>query len=272
MNARSAFWKRLEESARSIKQRLDREALPETLVVLGSGFKGFERQLDGAVTLESADIDHFPVPAVEGHGSSLVVGSIGDEEVAVMTGRVHLYEGWTPGEVVYPIRVLSTLGVQRVLLTNAAGSVDPTIKPGSVVLVKDHINLTYQNCLIGPEAQELGPIFLDMSECYDPAWRAKLAKLGGTVEGVYGGCIGPTYETPAETKMLRGLGLNVVGMSTVQEAIAAHQLKMRVACMSFVTNMTGGLGDKLEHADVVKLVNENKPRLYDLLARAVTAV
>jgi purine-nucleoside phosphorylase len=266
----SDFWRRVEASAGSVSRALGREVLPDTLVVLGSGFKGFEDQLGSSRRVDLADVDHMPVPKVEGHGASLVVGEIKGRAVAVMTGRVHLYEGWAPADVVYPLRVLSTLGVQRVLLTNAAGSVDAKILPGSVILVRDHLNLTGMNCLIGADAREIGPIFQDMSACYDKEWRAGIAAGGGVTEGVYAGLTGPTYETPAETAMLRGLGAHVVGMSTVQEAIAARQLKMRVACLSFVTNLAGGLGGQTSHGEVLDLASRHRSALHGLIARAVT--
>lgn len=268
---KAAVWLKIEESAATIQERLGREALPETVIVLGSGFKGFEERLTGAATLSLRDVEHMPVPRVEGHGASLVVGKAGAREVAVLTGRVHLYEGWTPNEVVYPLRVLSTLGVRRVLLTNASGSVDVQVRPGQVVLVRDHLNLTGQSCLAGEEAGELGPVFLDMGKAYDPAWRAQIAALGKTVDGVYAGVLGPQYETPAETAMLRGLGANVVGMSTVQEVIAAHHLHLKVACLSFVTNMAGGLGAPLSHGEVLELVDRHKAALHDLLLSTVGA-
>ena len=278
----SPFRRRLEESALALQKRFGRATLPDTVVVLGSGFKGFEGRLAGAAAMDFAEIPHFPVPTVAGHGAALVVGAVdggagGPREIGVLTGRVHMYEGHDASDVVYPIRALAALGVRRFLLTNAAGSVDPTIRPGQVVLVKDQINLTGRNCLIGAEARELGPLFVDMSACFDPTWRAAIRGLDAghsghgpaTIDGVYAGLLGPTYETPAETAMLRGLGAHVVGMSTVQEVIAAHQLRLRVAVLSFVTNMTGGLGDKLDHADVIALVAGHQARLHALLIQAV---
>lgn len=270
--ARTEFWKRLEASSRSLQDAFGRETLPDTVVVLGSGFKGFEGRLTGTKMVDLSDVDHMPVPTVEGHGAALALGEVAGRELLVLTGRVHLYEGCSASEVVYPLRVLSTLGVQRVLLTNAAGSVDPGLRPGSVVALKDQINLTGTSCLAGPEARELGPVFIDMGECYDSDWREALMRLEGVTTGVYAGVLGPAYETPSETAMLHRLGANVVGMSTVQETLAARQLRMRVACLSFVTNMAGGLGDKLSHAEVLELVGKYKPMLQDLLTRAVGVV
>lgn len=267
---------RIDQSAEVIRQSLGRKQLPETLIVLGSGFKGFEDTLTNSLSLDLRHVDGMAIPKVEGHGASLVVGRVEkpgsiSQEVAVLTGRVHLYEGYDAAQVVFPLRVMASLGIKRVLLTNAAGSLDLAIKPGQVVVLSDHINFTGQNCLVG-DARELGSTFLDMGGCYDAPWRQKL--IGQTampvVSGVYVGVMGPTYETPAETRMFGLLGAQVVGMSTVQEAIAAHQLGLRVAALSFVTNMAGGLGVSLHHADVLKLVKDHRDALKSLLAAAVT--
>lgn len=263
------IWKDLESTAEIIKKQTGRETLPDTLVILGSGFKGFERNLQNPLELDLSGIGNMPVPKVEGHGSSLVIGELNGREICVLTGRVHIYEGYSPSEVVFPIRVMSTLGVQRILLTNAAGSVDTSIRPGDVVLLKDHINLTGQNCLVGHEARALGQVFIDMSNAYDKIWRQEILKKEPLIEGIYAGVLGPSYETPAETSMISGLGANVVGMSTVLEAIAARQLNLKVAALSFVTNMAGGLGGTLDHEDVVELALENRDRLHRLISNVL---
>jgi len=265
------IWKDLETTAEIIKRQTGRETLPDTLVVLGSGFKGFEQSLSNKIEVDLSSVGNMPVPKVEGHGASLVVGEIGDLKVCVLTGRVHLYEGYTPAEVVFPIRVMSTLGIQRVLLTNAAGSVDPAIKPGTIVLVKDHINLTGQNCLVGVEARALGQVFVDMGNAYDKIWRQKILKREPIIEGVYAGVLGPSYESPSETEMLSRMGANIVGMSTVLETIAARQLNLKVAALSFVTNMAGGLGGLLDHEDVVELATENRSRLHQMIKNILGA-
>ena len=265
------IWKDLESTAEILKKQTGRETLPDTLVILGSGFKGFEKNLTKSIEVDLSSIGSMPVPKVEGHGASLVIGELGGKEICVLTGRVHMYEGYTPAEVVFPIRVLSTLGVQRVLLTNAAGSVDPSIKPGTVVLIKDHINFTGQNCLVGAEARALGQVFIDMGNAYDKMWRQKILKREQIIEGVYAGVLGPSYESPSETEMLSRLGANVVGMSTVIETIAARQLNLKVAALSFVTNMAGGLGGVLDHEDVVELASENRSRLHQLIKNILGA-
>lgn len=265
---------RLQESATAIAQKLSRSAPPRLVVVLGSGFKGFEQNLRQVQTLAFADIPHFPVPKVEGHGAALVVGSLNGVDVAVLTGRVHLYEGWTPDEVVYAIRALGHWGSTDLLLTNASGSVDPNIPAASIVLASDQLNLTGRNCLAGSDGGLLGPRFVDMGTVYDREWRQRLkdqakAKNWPLREGVYAGLLGPAYETPAETRMLGRLGANIVGMSTVQEAMAARQLGMRVLVLAFVTNMAGGLGGDLTHDDVIAQGKNHQSRLHDMLALAI---
>jgi purine-nucleoside phosphorylase len=160
------------------------------------------------------------------------------------------------------------LGVQNIVLTNAAGSVDPSIKPGTTVLLTDHINFTGRNCLIGM-GDDLGERFVDMQHAYDPEWREKLLPRDGVVEGVYAGVLGPNYETAAETAMFGRLGAHIVGMSTVQEAIAARQIGLRVLGISFVTNMAGGLGGALAHEDVLKLSSQYREKLHSLLSAAI---
>ena len=266
-----SLWKMMEESAKALQGEIGRSTLPPTLTVLGSGFKGFERTLEVTAEVELSELPHFPVPAVAGHGSALVIGKTASgDEVAVLTGRVHMYEGHSAADVVYPIRVLSTLGVQNVLLTNAAGSLQPDIKPGELVCLSDQINFTGRSCLIN-EAKELGPTFVDMTAAYDPEWRQALVDALGLRTGVYVGVLGPSYESPAETKMFGLWGGHVVGMSTVQEVLAARQLKMRVAGLSFVTNMAGGLGADVAHEDVVNLVAAHREQLHDHLTKAIAA-
>ena len=260
---------RLRESTSWLTRKIGASKTPRKAIVLGSGFKGFEQRLSESITIPFQDIPHMPVPTVAGHGASLVIGTLGTETIAVLSGRVHLYEGLTEDQVVYPIRLLAHLGVRHVLLTNASGSVDANITPGSVVVITDHINFTGRSCLIGGDARELGEIFIDMGACYDSAWRHAIKNLGSVIEGVYAGVLGPSYETPAETKMLGQWGAHVVGMSTIQEVIAARHLGVKVACLSFVTNMAGGLGHHLDHQDVIRVAQSRSEALRDLVAKSI---
>jgi purine-nucleoside phosphorylase len=260
---------RLRESAVWLTQKLGTSKAASKAIVLGSGFKGFEQRMHDSVTVPFQDIPHMPVPTVAGHGAALVVGTLGTETIAVLTGRVHLYEGLTEDQVAYPIRLLAHMGVRHVLLTNASGSVDVNIPPGSIVVIKDHINFTGRSCLMGREARELGEIFIDMGAAYDPEWRHAIKNLEPVIEGVYAGVLGPSYETPAETKMLGQWGAHVVGMSTIQEVLAARQLGVKVACISFVTNMAGGLGHHLDHQDVIRVAQSRSEALRDLVAKSI---
>lgn len=259
---------RLLESAAWLTQKID-GSIGKKAVILGSGFKGFEDLLQSRVTIPLHAIPHMPSPTVKGHGATLVLGSLNNEKIFVLTGRVHMYEGLSADQIVYPLRLLGHLGLSHVLLTNASGSVNPHILPGTVVAVKDQINFTGRNCLVGPDARELGEVFVDMGSSYDADWRAAIRKLDTIPEGVYAGVLGPSYETPAETKMLGLLGADVVGMSTVQETLAARQLGIKVACLSFVTNMAGGLGNSLDHHDVIRMAQSRSEALRSLVAKSI---
>lgn len=259
---------RLQQSAGWLNQKIG-STVGKKAVVLGSGFKGFEDLLQNKVVIPFHDIPHMPSPTVKGHGATLVHGKVNGEWIFVLTGRVHMYEGLSADQIVYPLRLLRQIGITHVLLTNASGSVNPEILPGTVVAVKDHINFTGRNCLIGPEAKELGEVFIDMGASYDTDWRAAMRTLENIREGVYAGVLGPSYETPAETKMLGLLGADVVGMSTVQETIAARQLGIKVACLSFVTNMAGGLGNSLDHHDVIRMAQSRSEALRNLVAKSI---
>jgi len=232
-----------------------------------------------------AEIPGFPISRVAGHAGRLVVGDLrtshGTAVVAAMQGRVHLYEGWSAEEVAFGVRVMGGLGVRALLLTNAAGGVNPAFAPGDLVRISDHLNLTGQNPLVGDNDDPLGPRFPDLSAAWDPGLAALLdeaaaaegVKLG---EGVYAGLLGPSYETPAEVRMLRTLGADLVGMSTVVEAIAARHMGVKIAGLSVVTNPAAGLGGaKLAHADVQAAADRVKDELgrvvADFLARAAAA-
>jgi purine-nucleoside phosphorylase len=233
------------------------EIRPVVGVVLGSGLGALADRLEGAVSIPYVEIPEFPAVSVAGHVGRLVVGTLGGVPVAVMQGRVHAYEGWSAEDVVFGVRLLAATGVRALLVTNAAGAVNPTLAPGDLVRITDQLNLTGQNPLTGPNDERLGSRFPDMSQPYDPQLGAILdgsaARLGiGLGTGVYAGVVGPSYETPAEIRMLRTLGADLVGMSTVLEVIAARHAGIRVAAVSLVTNLAAGLAGKpLSHADVL---------------------
>lgn len=227
-------------------------------VVLGSGLGAVADGVleGGGHAVEYGTIPHFPTSSVEGHKGRMVRGRAGDVPVLLMQGRVHRYEGYPASSVVFPIRVLHALGVRRLIVTNAAGGLGDGMKAGDLMLIEDHLNLTGDNPLLGPNDARFGPRFLDMSEAYAKELRVladEVAKARGIqlARGVYAGLLGPSYETPAEIRMLRGLGAHAVGMSTVHEVIAANHLGMEVLGVSCITNLAAGISaHKLSHDEV----------------------
>jgi purine-nucleoside phosphorylase len=265
---------RLDASADWIRGK--RDSAPRVGLVLGSGLGSFAGKLKNRIAIPYEEIPHFPVPSgVVGHAGELVLGDVGRTSVAVLSGRVHFYEGRPMSEVVFPARVLARLGVSAVVLTNAAGGIRRTFKPGDLMLISDHINAFGTNPLVGPNEDSLGPRFPDMSAVYDPALR-KLAKqtarkLGVPLrEGVYLGTTGPSYETPAEIRACRVIGADAVGMSTVPEAIALRHAGVRVLGISTITNMAAGiLPQPLDHAEVLATTKRVGERFVRLLTALV---
>jgi purine-nucleoside phosphorylase len=256
---------------------------PAAGVILGSGLGGLAERLEGGVVIPYEEIPYFPTARVAGHPGRLVVGTLraGERTVGVvaMQGRVHGYEGWSAEDVAFGARVLCGLGVRALLVTNAAGGVNPSFQPGDLVRIVDHLNLSGQNPLAGENDERLGPRFPDLSDAWDPRLGALLdeaAQESGVPlrAGVYACMAGPSYETPAEVRMLRLLGADLVGMSTVPEVIAARHMGVPVAGLSVVTNYAAGLGRKaLSHAEVAETAERVKDRLAAVatafLARAV---
>ena len=263
----------LGEAVRSIQSRT--ALRPAIGLVLGSGLGAFARSLEKATAIPYGEIPRFPASTAIGHSGELVVGHCQGVPVAVMSGRAHYYEGYTMQQVVFPVRVLGRMGVKTLILTNAAGSVNVNYKPGELMVLSDHINLMGSNPMIGPNDDELGQRFFDMSETYDPHLReiAEKAcwKAGVTVrKGVYLALSGPSYETPAEIRMLRTLGADAVGMSTVPEAIAARHMGIRVLGISCITNMAAGVIKKpLDHREVLEVGEKVKAGLIDVLGRII---
>jgi purine-nucleoside phosphorylase len=246
-------------------------AVPGVGVVLGSGLGGFTDSLDGAVRVPYDEIPGFPATSVAGHGGALVAGSSQGTPVLCLSGRVHLYEGHPASRVVFGVRLLAALGCRAVILTNAAGATRRDWSPGSLVVLRDHLNLTGQNPLVGA-AEPAFPRFPDMTEVYDRELRvfaheaAREASIE-LLEGVYAGVLGPSYETPAEIRMLATLGADLVGMSTVHEAIALRHRGIRVAGLSLATNLAAGLSEQpLDHAEVQAAGARARKKLETLLA------
>lgn len=221
-------------------------AVPRVALILGSGLGALAAEVENPIVVPYTDIPHFPVSTAPGHAGRLVVGTVEGTPVAIMAGRVHLYEGYTAEEVAFPVRVLYRLGARVVVITNAAGGINPEFRPGTLMLIEDHINLTGRNPLIGPNQPEMGPRFPDMSAAYSPRLRRIAMAAGERVGedlklGVYLGLQGPSYETPAEIRMFRMIGADAVGMSTVIEVIAANHVRMEVLGISCITNMAAGM-------------------------------
>ncbi len=247
---------------------------PEIAVVLGSGLGAFADGLAGAARVPYAKIPGFPKPTAEGHAGRLVLGKVNEVAVAVMQGRVHFYEGYSPREVVYPMRVLRQLGIQAAILTNAAGAINLSFKPGDLVVMRDHIGLHSVNPLVGPNEARFGTRFPDMSEAYFKPYReialAEGKKLGMDLkEGTYAALTGPSFETPAEIRCLRTMGADMVGMSTVPEVIVARHMGIRVLGISCMTNMAAGILDQpLSHAEVMETGERVKVQ-FEALVRSV---
>lgn len=246
---------RAERAAKFI--RLKTKLRPKIALVLGSGLGAFADGLESATRIPYERIPHFPRSTAVGHAGRLVIGKVGDVAVAAMQGRVHFYEGYSLADVIFPMRVFARLGIRAAILTNAAGGINLGFKQGTLIVMRDHINLQGSNPLIGPNDERFGPRFPDMTYAYSKTYRAaaleEARRLGIEVsEGVYTALPGPSYETPAEIRYLRTIGADMVGMSTVPEVIAARHMGIRVLGISCVTNMAAGILDKpLDHREVL---------------------
>lgn len=249
---------------------------PRVAVVLGSGLGAFADTLDNATTIPYAEIPGWPQSTAIGHAGKFVAGLAGGVPVAALAGRAHLYEGYAARDAAFGIRTLDLLGVNTVILTNAAGGVNRDYKPGDLVLISDHINLLGQNPLTGPNDESIGPRFPDMSEAYSKELREAARVAGKSIgvelrEGVYAALPGPSYETPAEIRYLRAIGADLVGMSTAPETIAANHAGMRVLGISCVTNHAAGVIEgKLDHREVLEVGERMKGTLIELLRRIVS--
>lgn len=247
---------------------------PRIALVLGSGLGGFADDLEDSVRIPYAEIPYFPRSTAVGHAGTLVIGSINGIAVAAMQGRVHLYEGYSAQQVAFPMRVLGSTGARAVVLTNAAGGINPAYGRGALVVIRDHINLQGQNPLVGPNDERFGPRFPDMTDCYNPVFRKFVLdaaeRLNGDIyEGIYAAMLGPSYETPAEIRYLRTIGADLVGMSTVPEVIAARHMGLEVLAISCVTNMAAGMsGEKINHGEVLETGQRVRDKFVALL-RAV---
>lgn len=251
---------------------------PKIALVLGSGLGAFADEFSDATKIPYAHIPHFPQSTAIGHAGQLVIGKVGDVSVAGMQGRVHLYEGYSVKDVSFPIRVFARMGVQAVILTNAAGGIKREFIQGRLVVIKDHINLQSANPLAGPNDNRFGPRFPDMTNAYDKRFREMTVGEGnrqgiGLYEGVYAALPGPSYESPAEIRYLRTIGADLVGMSTVPEVIAARHSGLRVLGISCVTNAAAGILDQpLNHSEVLETANRIKGQFIALLKGVIPRI
>lgn len=276
--AQQDLYSRARSAANSIRSR--HAATPTLGLVLGSGLGNFAAHVEDATTIPYRDIPHFPHSTVEGHAGQLILGRVADTPLAVMAGRVHAYEGYTVGEVTFPTRVLGLLGCRALVLTNAAGGINPSYAQGTLVALSDHINLTGINALVGPNEPrfatrpDAGLRFFDMSTAYSPRLRTLAHAAAGRLniplpEGVYCGVLGPSFETPAEIRAFRTLGADLVGMSTVHETTVARHMGLEVLGLSLVTNLAAGLSAALIHHEEVMETGARMEHQFTTLLNAL---
>ncbi|UJF31202.1 purine-nucleoside phosphorylase [Paenibacillus hexagrammi] len=279
----TTYIQQIQEAAAFISSKLG-QVKPVIGLVLGSGLGDLAHQVENSIAIDYSDVPHFPVSTVEGHAGRFVAGTLEGKQVIVMQGRFHYYEGYPMKKVVFPVYVMKALGVQTVVMTNAAGGMNRSFQAGDLMLISDHLNMTGDNPLIGPNHAELGVRFPDMSEAYSREYRALAHRLAEGVvgedgkalklqEGVYAGISGPTYMTPSELTMLARVGGDAVGMSTVGEVIAARHAGLKVLGISCITDMA--IGEELEpltHEQVVAVANRTKPKFIALVKAFVREV
>ncbi len=281
-NSNNMSYEKAQEAASFLISKFDRPL--KAVVVLGSGLGAFAEQLENSIRIPYQDIPGFATSTVEGHAGQLVLGDIGGVSIAVQQGRFHYYEGYKMKKVIFPMRVFGAMGIETTILTNAAGSVLTSFKPGGLMLIRDHINMMGVNPLRGFNDERFGPRFPDMTQIYDrelqviakeEAEKIAVDRFEKGIDkelkqilrrGVYCGLSGPTYETPAEVRFLRMIGASAVGMSTVPEAIAANHQGMRVIGMSCITNFAAGITNKsIDHSEVMETGEKVREVLVDLL-------
>lgn len=267
------YTRQVQEAAAYIKEKLGGRA-PEIAITLGSGLGDLADHLVDAVQIPYGEIPHFPVSTVAGHKGQFVVGKLEGREVLCMQGRFHYYEGYDLKQVTLPARVMKLLGISTLIVTNAAGGINTGFRPGNLMLIEDHLNLTGENPLIGENLEVFGDRFFDMTVAYDAEYRALAEQLAAELniplqKGVYAWLTGPNYETPAEIRYLRAIGADAVGMSTVPEVLVARHSGLRVCGISCITNLAAGMGDGLLSHEEVK---ETADRVKVDFIRLVTAL
>lgn len=276
MSDQTTLLKNMKEAAEYIRGKYPQK--PEIGLILGSGLGVLADLVEGGVTIPYEDIPHFPVSTVEGHAGELLLGKVEGKHVLMMKGRFHMYEGYGVETVSFPVRVMKELGVEKLLVTNAAGGINTSFEVGDLMLIRDHINFTFRNPLIGPNHSELGVRFPDMSEAYSRRLRETAKEVAAEQglklqEGVYLGLLGPSYETPAEIRMMRTLGGDAVGMSTVPEVLVARHAGIEVLGFSCISNMAAGILDQpLSHAEVMETTERAKPKFLKLVLGIISRI
>ncbi|MEJ6950981.1 purine-nucleoside phosphorylase [Natronospora cellulosivora (SeqCode)] len=259
----------IENAAKYIEKKVDN--MPKVALILGSGLGVLAEEIENAVKIPYQDIPDFPVSTVSGHAGQLVLGNLEGSEVLAMQGRFHYYEGYSMEELTLPVRVMKNLGIDTLIVTNAAGGVNKNFWPGEFMIISDHINMMGDNPLIGMNLDDYGPRFPDMSEAYSKdliSLAEKVASDHGIItrKGVYAAMSGPSYETPAEIRFLAGNGIDAVGMSTVPEVIVASHMNLKVLGISCITNMAAGiLPQALDHSEVVEIAEKVRPQFITLI-------
>ncbi|MGR6341689.1 purine-nucleoside phosphorylase [Priestia megaterium] len=254
------------------------DQLPSIGLVLGSGLGILADEIENPIYIPYNEIPHFPASTVTGHAGRMVIGDLKGKRVIAMQGRFHYYEGHSLEAVTYPIRIMKAIGVQQIIVTNAAGGINPNFKPGDLMIIQDHINLTSQNPLIGPNEEEFGERFPDMSEAYSKKLIALAKDVASKnkinmVEGIYAGMLGPSYETPAEVNFLSIIGASAVGMSTVPEVIVAQHSGLEVLGISCISNMAAGISEhSLTHDEVMETTENIKAQFLQLVKEVIAAM
>lgn len=267
---------KIKKAKEYIESRIDYS--PETALILGSGLGEMAEEIEEKTVIDYRDIPDFPVSTVQGHKGRLVIGRMNGKKVVAMQGRFHFYEGYRMQEVVFPVWVFKALGIKNLIVTNAAGGVNTSFKPGDLMIIKDHINYTNNNPLIGPNIEEFGPRFPDMSEAYSRELIDKVKKSAELIglsmrEGTYAFLTGPAYETPAEIRALRIIGADAVGMSTVPEVVAAKHCGITAVGISCITNMAAGILDQpLNHKEVMDTADKVKADFSKLIRKIIESI
>ena len=267
------MWEQVQETVSFIKEKTN--FTPEYGVILGSGLGSFTDDIQIEFTLPYTEIPNFPVSTVQGHKGALVFGTIGDKKVVAMQGRFHFYEGYSMKEVTFPVRVMKYLGVEKLIVSNASGGVNPNYEVGSIVILKDHINMMPEHPLRGKNDERFGPRFLNMSEPFSIKMIAKAKELGQKFnikvqDGIYLGLQGPTFETLAEYKMVKIVGADCVGLSTVPEVIVARHMDMEVFGLSVITDMGNeGNIETVSHEEVLEAARKAEPKVRILIKELI---